>query len=163
MRVSAGMPVNTRASATSDAPLRALIDILPRPIRFLGVGGVGLFTDLTIFTLLLSHAPHPLVARLVSLAAATLVTWRFNRTLTFARSGRGVADEAARYAAVAGCAQAVSYGIFAALIVMSPAMMGSAMLPQLAVLAGAAAGAAVSYAGQLCFAFRPRRPALGAP
>jgi len=45
---------------------------------------------------------------------------------------------------------------------MNPAMVGVTMPPQLAVLAGAAAGAAVSYAGQLYFAFRPRRPALGA-
>jgi putative flippase GtrA len=155
MRISA-------AATTPDASLRALLDVLPRPIRFLGVGGVGLFTDLTIFTLLLSHVPHPLLARLVSLAAATLVTWRLNRALTFARTGRGLADEAARYAVVAGCAQAVSYSIFAALIVMNPAMVGVTMPPQLAVLAGAAAGAAVSYAGQLYFAFRPRRPALGA-
>jgi putative flippase GtrA len=65
----------------------------------------------------IDHGLHPLVARLVSLAVATLVTWRPNRALTFNRSGRHAADEAMRYAAVAASAQALSYGVFAGLIV----------------------------------------------
>ncbi|HEX4411797.1 MAG TPA: GtrA family protein [Xanthobacteraceae bacterium] len=139
-------------------PVRQMFEILPRPLRFLGVGGAGLITDLAIFTLLLAHAPHPLLARLVSLVAATLVTWRLNRALTFDKSGRRATDEAMRYAMVAGCAQAASYSIFAALIVS-----GFSDVPQLAVLIGAGAGAAVSYVGQLSFAFRPQPAALKAP
>lgn len=134
-------------------PVRRLVEVLPRPIRFLAVGGLGLITDLAIFTLIMAHEPHPLLARLVSLAAATLVTWRLNRALTFAQSGRRPADEAMRYAAIAASAQAVSYAVFAALVVTVLAAM-----PQLAVLAGAAAGALLSYNGQALFAFRPRRP-----
>ncbi len=34
-----------------DDPVRALFEVLPRPIRFLGVGGLGLVTDLAVFTL----------------------------------------------------------------------------------------------------------------
>jgi putative flippase GtrA len=134
-------------------PVRRLVEILPRPLRFLGVGGLGLITDLAVFTLIIAHSPHPLLARLVSLAIATLVTWRLNRALTFDRSGRHSADEAMRYAAVAASAQAVSYGVFAALVVTA-----LAALPQLAVIAGAACGALVSYSGQALFAFRPRTP-----
>ena len=63
------------------------------------------------------QTPHPLLARLVSLALATLVTWRLNRALTFDRSGRRTGEEAMRYAAVAASAQAVSYAVFAALVV----------------------------------------------
>ena len=51
-------------------------------------------------------------------------------------------------------AQAVSYGVFAVLVVT---LLAAA--PQFAVIAGAAAGALVSYSGQALFAFRPRRPA----
>src|ERR1700685_943116 len=94
------------ASSDHD-PVRRFFAVLPRPLRFLGVGGLGLITDLAVFTLIIAHTPHPLLARLVSLAIATLVTWRLNRALTFDRSGRHSADEAMRYAAVAASAQAV--------------------------------------------------------
>ncbi len=134
-------------------PVRRLVAVLPRPLRFLGVGGLGLITDLAVFTLIIAHSPHPLLARLVSLAIATLVTWRLNRALTFDRSGRRTADEAMRYAAVAASAQAMSYAVFAALVVTALAAM-----PQLAVIVGAACGALVSYSGQALFAFRPRQP-----
>ena len=141
-----------RAAPDHD-PVRRLAEVLPRPLRFLGVGGLGLITDLAVFTLVIAHSPHPLLARLVSLAIATLVTWRLNRALTFDRSGRHSADEAMRYAAVATTAQAVSYAIFAVLVVTA-----LAALPQLAVIVGAACGALVSYGGQALFAFRPRTP-----
>ena len=56
------------------------------------------------------------------------------------------------WALVAGCAQAMSYAVFALLVLTVPDTT-----PQLAVLIGAAFGALVSYAGQSLFAFRPRR------
>jgi putative flippase GtrA len=144
----------TPQHATADRdPVRRLVEILPRPLRFLGVGGFGLITDLAIFTIAMDHGLHPLVARLISLAIATLVTWRLNRALTFDRSGRHAADEAMRYAVVAATAQAVSYGVFAGLV-----LTVLAALPQAAVIAGSAAAAVVSYTGQSLFAFRPRRP-----
>lgn len=141
------------AAAAADDPLRSLVEVLPRPLRFLGVGGLGLITDLAVFTALAAHGFAPLVARLFSLAAATLVTWRLNRALTFERSGRRQADEALRYAAVAVSAQTISYAVFAALVLSVLAAQ-----PQLALLVGAAAGALVSYFGQALFAFNPQRP-----
>jgi len=148
---AAGSAAPAHAVAVDD-PVRGLFAILPRPVRFLGVGGLGLIVDLAVFTLIIAHAFNPLLARLGSLAMATLVTWRLNRALTFDRSGRHAADEAFRYAAVAAAAQAVSYGVFAVLVIGL-----LAALPQLAVIVGAAAGALVSYSGQAGFAFRPRR------
>lgn len=147
---------SARAAAIDD-PVRRLLDGLPRPLRFLGVGGLGLITDLAVFTAVIERGVPPLTARLISLAVATLITWRLNRALTFAHSGRRPADEALRYVTVAAAAQAVSYAVFAALVVtvMRP-------VPQLAVLSGAAAGAAVSYSGQALFAFRPNRPVQSA-
>lgn len=145
-----------QAAAIED-PVRRLLEVLPRPIRFLGVGGLGLITDLAVFTAVIGHGVPPLAARLVSLAVATLVTWRLNRALTFDHSGRRPADEAMRYATVAAASQAVSYALFAALVVTV-----FRTIPQLAVLCGAVAGAAVSYSGQALFAFRPTRPAESA-
>ena len=136
-------------------PVRRLVEVLPRPLRFLGVGGLGLLTDLAVFTAIIVHSPHPLLARLVSLAVATLITWRLNRALTFDHSGRQPADEAMRYAIVAASAQTVSYAVFAALVITV-----LATTPQLAVIVGAACGALVSYSGQKLFAFRLHRPAV---
>jgi putative flippase GtrA len=141
-----------QAAAIED-PVRRLLEVLPRPVRFLGVGGLGLIADLAVFTAIIGHGVPPLTARLVSLAVATLITWRLNRALTFDRSGRRPTDEAMRYTAVAAAAQAVSYAVFAALVVTV-----FRAIPQLAVLCGAATGAAVSYSGQILFAFRPHRP-----
>ncbi len=153
MRVSiAELAAASEPAAFDHDPVRRRLESLPRPIRFLGVGGLGLITDLAIFTLLIAHEPHPLLVRLASLAAATFVTWRLNRALTFDRSGRHPADEAMRYAMVAGGAQTMSYAVFALLVLTMPDTA-----PQLAVLIGAAVGALVSYAGQSLFAFRPRR------
>jgi len=159
MRVgNAGFSVTKSAAPAldlaGDDPVRRVFEVLPRPLRFLAVGGLGLVTDLAVFTALLPYGLHPLAARLVSLAVATLVTWRLNRALTFERSGRDPADEALRYAAVAAGAQAVSYGVFALLVVT---LLGAAA--QLAVLIGAATGALVSYSGQALFAFRPQQSA----
>jgi putative flippase GtrA len=132
-------------------PLRAFAEYLPRPFRFLAVGGIGLTTDLCVFTILIGFLPQPLLMRLFSLAAATFVTWRLNRALTFDRSGRDQHDEALRYASVTIIAQGTSYAVFAALVLTALAAM-----PQAALLIGAAAGAVIAYNGHRLFAFAPR-------
>jgi putative flippase GtrA len=134
-------------------PLRALAEYLPRPFRFLGVGAVGLTTDICVFTILMGFAPRPLLMRLFSLAAATLVTWRLNRAFTFDDSGRHQGEEALRYAAVTAASQGTSYAVFAALV-----LTVLAWLPQAAIIIGAAIGAVVAYNGHKLFAFAPRVP-----
>jgi putative flippase GtrA len=96
----------------------------------------------------MGYGAHPLLMRLVSLALATLVTWRLNRALTFDHSGRRQHDEAMRYAVVTAFAQGTSYAVFAALVLT---VLGA--LPQAALLAGAAAGALIAYNGHRLFAF----------
>ncbi len=152
-RGTAGGATSAPAIALDD-PVRGYFEMLPRPLRFLGVGGLGLVADLAVFTIILGHGLNPLVARAVSLAIATVVTWRLNRALTFECSGRRPADEAFRYAAVAAAAQAVSYAVFAVLVVTL-----LSAVPQLALIIGAAAATLVSYFGQALFAFRPRHAA----
>ena len=130
--------------------LRGLAERLPRALRFVIVGGLGLVTDLGVFTLIATYGHHPLVIRIVSLAVATVVTWRLNRALTFARSHRAPHEEALRYALVTAVAQGTSYAVFATLVVTR-----LAALPQLALLCGAFVGAFVSYNGHRLFAFAP--------
>jgi putative flippase GtrA len=139
-----------------DAVLRVCLRRLPRLVRFLGVGGIGLLTDLIIFTLILMGGIHPLPARALSLAAATIVTWRLNRAHTFDRTDRRQSDEALRYAAVTATAQSTSYTVFSILV-----LTVLAWLPQAALIAGAAAGALISYNGHRLVSFAPRRPSCG--
>jgi putative flippase GtrA len=134
-------------------PVRALVERLPRPLRFIAVGCIGLATDLCIFTLITAFVPYPLAVRLISLVIATLVTWRLNRAITFARSHRAQHEEAVRYAIVTAVAQGTSYAIFATLV-----LTALAALPHVALMCGAAAGAVVSYNGHRLFAFAPRKP-----
>jgi putative flippase GtrA len=134
--------------------LRALIARVPRPLRFLSVGALGLATDIVLFTILLWLGLGPLVAGFLALVAATVLTWRLNRAFTFESSGRHQGEEAVRYALVTAVAQGTSYGVFALLVTTL-----LAALPQAAIIGGAAAGALISYNGQRLFAFAPRQPA----
>jgi putative flippase GtrA len=147
LRMSVGVELDAPQRVAND-PVHALVARLPRPIRFLGVGGLGLITDFCVFTILMGYAPRPLLMRLFSLAAATVVTWRLNRALTFDDSGRRQHDEAMRYAAVTAAAQGTSYAVFASLVLT---VLGA--LPQAALIAGAVAGALISYNGHRLFAF----------
>jgi putative flippase GtrA len=148
------------ASACSQAlpnRLREAAATLPRPVRFLLVGGFGLIADIGFFTLFFAFGAHALVARAFSLALATIVTWRLNRHLTFKDSGRHQADEAARYALVAAVAQGTGYLIFAVL-----ALTVFSKIPQIAIVIGAVAVTLLSYNGQRLIAFAPRKaPVLG--
>src|SRR5256714_1065165 len=139
--------LDMRARARPD-PLRVLAEHLPRPLRFLGVGAIGLTTDICVFTILTGATPRPLLMRLFSLAAATVVTWRLNRALSFDHSGRHQGGEAMRYASVTAASQGTSYAVFAALV-----LTVFAALPQAALVAGAAVGAVVGYNGHRLFAF----------
>lgn len=141
----------TGAPSVTDDPLRALAERLPRPLRFLGVGALGLTSDFCVFTILMGYAPRPLLVRLVSLAVATLVTWRLNRALTFDPSGRPPGEEAMRYTVVTAASQGTSYAVFAALV-----LTAFAWLPQVALVIGAVVGALVGYNGHRLFAFAPR-------
>jgi len=154
-RAAAGQVQMTFQTSEREAgtdPVRALAERVPRPLRFIGVGGIGLVTDLCVFTLLVAYMPSPLAVRLVSLAVATVVTWRLNRALTFAHSHRAQHDEAVRYAIVTAVAQGTSYAIFATLV-----LTAFGALPQAALICGAAVGAFVSYNGHRLFAFAPRK------
>ena len=145
----------TRPAGTERDVVRAFAERLPRPARFLTVGALGLITDLGSFTLIVNFGVPPLVARLLSLSLATLVTWRLNRALTFDRSGRRQHREAMRYAAVTAAAQGTSYAVFAALT-MTTALF--AAMPQAAIVIGAGCGALISYNGHRLFAFAPVAP-----
>lgn len=114
------------------------------------VGAVGLTADVLLFTVLLMQGVPALLAGLLALIAATVLTWRLNRAFTFERSGRRQREEALRYGLVTAVAQSTSYAAFAVFVSTM-----FAALPQAAVVVGAAAGALISYNGHRLFAFTP--------
>jgi putative flippase GtrA len=148
-------PISAIARSCSIASTRQewLISVaprLPRPLRFLLVGGLGLAAEIFLFTLMLLAGIGPLLAGFVALVAATVLTWRLNRLFTFARSGRTESSEAMRYALVTVLAQSTSYIVFAVLV---SGVLAS--FPQVAIVVGAGCGALVSYNGHRLFAFAP--------
>jgi putative flippase GtrA len=147
------MTVHNVDFAAPAGKARRLIEVLPRPVRFIIVGCTGLAVDLGLFTAIVAVAHHPLLVRLLTLTIATIVTWRLNRAFTFTRSNRPQHDEAMRYVMVTALAQGTSYAVFAALVLTI-----FARLPQAALLAGAGIAAFVSYNGHRLFAFAPHRP-----
>jgi hypothetical protein len=75
-----------------------------------------------VFSLCSAAGASDAAARLVSLAIATVVTWRLNRRFTFNPSGRGNHAEALRYAVVALCAQGFNLAVFLAIRALIPAL-----------------------------------------
>jgi len=135
------------------ARLNDLFMAAPAPLRFLSVGAIGLSVDMATFTLLALFGMHPLIVRALSLSLATFVTWRLNRAVTFAESGRRPHAEAVRYAIVTAFAQGLSYLTFAVLV-----MTVLKSLPQAAILIGAALATLASYNGHRLFSFAAAAP-----
>jgi putative flippase GtrA len=128
---------------------------MPAFMRFGIVGGTGLITDTLVFTVFYSLLGNPFLARLLSLAVATVVTWSLNRHLTFDIQERKLGHEAMRYIAVTLFAQGFSYSIFAGLVTFLPNIV-----PQLALVAGALAGAVLSFNGHRIVSFAPVKNSL---
>ncbi|MGI3901692.1 MAG: GtrA family protein [Janthinobacterium lividum] len=139
--------------ANSGRPASTILEAGSAELRrfalYLGVGSTGLGVDAALFAAFHGAGSSPAAARAVSLAVATLVTFALNRRFTFVSSGRQARRDLARYVGVTFMAQGFSYGIFLGLLAMAPT------LPSLiALVAGAAPVALISFAGQRLFTFR---------
>ena len=138
-----------RAGDALTASVRLMLGLtLP---RFLAVGSLGLGSDALVFSACSAAGAGDAVARIVSLSLATMLTWRLNRRFTFEASGRQPHSEAARYAAVALCAQAFNLVVFLALRGLAPAVPALLASAFSAVLA-----AGFSFTGQSLLTFRAR-------
>lgn len=114
-----------------------------RILRFALAGGVGFAADAAMLALLLAATPlGPFLARLVSIGFALLVTWQFNRHLTFAPSSRGVISEGARYGGVGVSTSIVNYLVYSGLLLALPGLP-----PLIALAAASLAAMALSFLG----------------
>ena len=151
---SSASPPVPASEARAPPWLQRLEGALPFPpliwriARFLTVGLVGLAVDSGLFWSLYQTGFSLEMARALSLALATLVTWGLNRLFTFAPSGRAPIHELARYVAVALVAQGFNYGLFLILV-----RLDAGAHPLLCLVVSAAATAALSFTGQSLIAF----------
>jgi putative flippase GtrA len=119
--------------------------------RFLVVGSVGLTVDALVFSACSASGSPDALARIVSLAVATILTWRLNRRFTFRSSGRAAHAEAVRYVCVALCAVGLNLAVFLTLRSLAPALPAL-----LALFTSAVFAAGFSFAGQSLVTFRSR-------
>lgn len=119
--------------------------------RFLAAGCIGLAVDIGVFEFTVDGIESAAIARSLSLAMATLVTWQINRHFTFKAATTCYTRQAVRYALTSVVSQGASYGLF--LLMLS---MASSVPDYFAILIGAVVGAALNFVGQSIFGFRDR-------
>jgi putative flippase GtrA len=117
--------------------------------RFLIVGVAGFLADAAVLAAMLSAGLDPFVARIISIAAAMLLTWRLNRAFTFGPSKGSEVAEGARYGLVVATASTLNWLVYSAALLLVPAMP-----PHLALVIGSVAALGFSYTGFARFAFR---------
>lgn len=110
---------------------------------FIVAGSTAFVTDVGVFQVL--HATlsvNPLIARLLSISVAMVVSWLINRRLTFDVPGPPRLAEFLRFAAIAWMSSAVNYAVFAAALLLRPDVW-----PPLAIAIATGVAMGVSYLG----------------
>ena len=88
---------------------------------FVLAGGTAFVTDVLVFHALTSLAGvNLLIARLLSISVAMVVSFLINRTVTFAMPGAPKLSEFLRFAAVGWMSSGLNYAIFAGVMLARP-------------------------------------------
>lgn len=117
---------------------------------FVLAGGCGLVVDAGVLGLLLAYTPiGPFVARAMAIAMAMAATWVLNRSFTFGRSGRTIAEEGVRYGSVGLLSALLNYTLYSALLVSVPDLR-----PLVALVLASLAAMVFSFFGYARFVFR---------
>jgi putative flippase GtrA len=108
---------------------------------FLLAGFSAFATDAGLVHLLTKHtALGPLTARPAAIAAAMLVSWLINRTITFAETKPPSWAEFGKFAAASFAGQATNFLVYAAILTARPATS-----PTLAIAAASGVAMGVAY------------------
>ena len=117
---------------------------------FAVAGSIGFIVDAGLLMLLLHFTSiGPFGARAISIPAAMLATWMFNRSFTFEKSSQSLAVEGFRYGTVGVVSALINYGIYSGLLIAIPILR-----PTFAVVMASAAATAFSFFGYSRFVFR---------
>jgi putative flippase GtrA len=129
------------------------LELLPRWLRFVFVGGIGFVVDAGMLAFLVhGQAWNPIPARLLSFSFALIVTWGLNRRVTF--PGRGRENKLRNfqlYFAISLLGFWINFGLYVILLEMSSVVK---QYPLLAVFPSAAVAAIFTYFGNIKVAFR---------
>lgn len=110
---------------------------------FLFSGGSAFLVDLGINLGLIDLVGlNPFVSRLISIGCAMVFAWLMHRRVTFAVVAPPSLGEFARFAAVAGSANALNYAVYAAILLVWPATP-----PLIAQIVSTAIAMCASYLG----------------
>ena len=110
---------------------------------FLFSGGSAFVVDAAINLALIHLAGfNPFVSRLISISCAMVWAWLMHRRVTFAVAAPPSFGEFVRFAAVAGSANALNYAIYAAILLVWPAVA-----PLAAQIVSTAVAMVASYLG----------------
>lgn len=127
-------------------PARPRDSRLSQLLRFGMVGGVGFAVDAGVLLALTALGGAPLLMRVLSFAAAVVVTWALNRRWTFAATEqRG--REFLAYLTVQSGGMVVNFAVFAAVLTWT------AQTPLIALAAGSALATAVNFTGARIWVF----------
>lgn len=117
-------------------------------------GGIAFVTDAAILKLLQLGLGMPItIARLFSIAIATVAGWLAHRRFTFNMQTPPTLAEFGRYSGVAWVAATFNYAVFVAILWLRPALE-----PLIALAAAASAAMAVAYLGMRFAAFKRTPP-----
>ena len=110
---------------------------------FIFSGGSAFLVDAAINTGLIHLAGlSPFVSRLISIGCAMVFAWQMHRRVTFAVTAPPSLGEFARFATVAGSANALNYAIYVVILLAWPPTP-----PLLALVVSTAIATAASYLG----------------
>lgn len=117
---------------------------------FLVAGSIGFLADAGMLALLLRLTPlGPFTARAIAILFALMVTWGFNRAVTFGRSRFPLLLEGARYGSVGLLSALVNYAVYAGLLLTLPFLH-----PLVALAIASLVAMAFSWAGYSRFVFQ---------
>ncbi len=110
---------------------------------FIVSGGSAFLVDAAINTALIHFIElSPFISRLISIGCAMVFAWLMHRNLTFAVTAPPRLSEFARFAMVAGSANALNYAVYAAILIVWPATP-----PLAALIVATAIATCASYLG----------------
>lgn len=113
--------------------------------RFCAVGSAGFLLDAALLQGLISiTGMGPITARIFSFLAASTLTWKLNRSYTFAVSaqGKSVHSEWLRYTGLMVAGAAVNYAAYAYCLITWPLTL---RFPVMGVAVGSIAGLAMNF------------------
>ena len=117
---------------------------------FIVAGTIGFLADAGMLASLLQFTPlGPFAARVIAILFAMLVTWGFNRIVTFGRSRFPLLTEGARYGSIGLLSAALNYAVYAGLLLALPWFN-----PLAALMIASLAAMAFSWTGYSRFVFQ---------